>query len=111
MVAQDDDPGVLNRQVLQLYQQGKYQEAIPLAEKVLAITKGRLGPEHPNIATSLRNLAFLYASTGDYARAEPFFEEALQIRQKALGPEHPDTVESLDNLARVYEERAITPTG
>jgi hypothetical protein len=31
-LAQNDDAGLLNQQVLQLYQQGKYQEAVPIAE-------------------------------------------------------------------------------
>src|SRR6516225_5076164 len=37
--ARHDDLGLLNEQVLKLYQEGKYQEAIPIAEKLLAITR------------------------------------------------------------------------
>ena len=36
---------------------GRYREAIPLLERSLAISEARLGPEHPDTATSLNNLA------------------------------------------------------
>jgi tetratricopeptide (TPR) repeat protein len=47
-----------------------------------------LGPEHPNVATSLNNLAALYKAQGRYAEAEPLYRRALEIWEKALGPEH-----------------------
>lgn len=47
----------LNQQVLQLLNQGKYSEAIPLAQRSLAIREKALGKEHPIVATSLNNLA------------------------------------------------------
>src|ERR1700720_1148377 len=68
--ARDNDPHLLDEQVGKLYQQGKYQEAIPIAIKLLAIRKRVLGPEPPNTAASLNDLALLYFETGDYARAE-----------------------------------------
>lgn len=51
----------LNQQIIKRYQQGHYAEAIPLAEKVLTIWEKTLGPEHPNVATSLNNLTELYS--------------------------------------------------
>jgi tetratricopeptide (TPR) repeat protein len=52
----------LNQQAIKLYQQGKYNEAIPLARRSLSILEKALGPDHPNVATSLNNLAGLYYS-------------------------------------------------
>ena len=49
----------LTQQTFELYQQGKYNEAIPLAEKALAIRKQQLGTNHPDTAASLNNLALL----------------------------------------------------
>ena len=49
-----------------------------------------LGPEHPDVANSLNNLAALYQAQGRYAEAEPLYKRALAISEKALGPEHPD---------------------
>ncbi len=61
-----------------------------------------LGPDHPNIATSLSNLAGLYYTQGNYERAEPVFKRALAIQEKALGPDHPHMAGSLENLAALY---------
>jgi len=93
----------LNRQVIQLYRQGKYAEAIPLAERVLQISETELGPSHPDTATNLNNLAGLYQAQGRYAEAEPLYQRALKIRETELGPSHPDTATSLNNLAGLYQ--------
>ncbi len=93
----------LNQQVVQLNGQGRYAQAIPLAEKVLAICEKALGPEHPDVATSLNNLAGLYETLGDYAQAEPLLRRSLAIYEKALGPEHPSVALSLNNLAHLYQ--------
>src|SRR6516165_1129016 len=73
----------LNGQVLQYRATGRYLQAIPLAQRALAIYEQALGPEHPDTAGSLNNLAALYQSTGAYAKAEPLFERALAIAEKA----------------------------
>ena len=98
-----DEAERLNQQVIQLYKQGRYDEAIHIAKEVLAIYEKTLGSEHPDTATSLNNLAALYRTTGRYEEAEPLYKRSLAIREKALGPEHPDTATSLNNLALLYE--------
>ncbi|BAY65055.1 peptidase-like protein [Calothrix brevissima NIES-22] len=95
----------LNQQVEQLYQQGKYSEAIPLAERALTIREQVLGKEHPDVATSLNNLAELYREQGNYAKAEPLYLRSLAIREQMLGKEHPDVATSLNNLAELYREQ------
>ena len=102
--AEDDDPNALNQQVTQLIEQGKYQEAIPIAERAVELSKRVRGPEEPETVEALNNLGLLFQKIGDYAKAEPLYQEALRIRQKVLGPEHPDTVTSLDNLADLYRD-------
>jgi tetratricopeptide (TPR) repeat protein len=97
------DADSLNRQVVDLYHAGKYQEAIPIARQLLEMAEKINGPEHPFTVGSLNNLAALYDSTGDYAKAEPLYRRALAIREKALGAEHPDTAASLNNLAVLYD--------
>ena len=81
----------LNQEVTRLRQQGRYAEAIPLAETILAICEKGLGPEHLDTAFSLNGLAVLYYQMGAYDKAEPLCRRSLEIREKALGPEHPDT--------------------
>jgi tetratricopeptide (TPR) repeat protein len=102
--AEDDDPNALNQQVTQLIEQGKYREAIPIAERAVEVSKRVRGPEQPETVEALNNLGLLFQKIGDYAKAEPLYQEALQIRQKVLGTEHPDTATSLNNLAELYED-------
>ncbi|WP_287698123.1 CHAT domain-containing protein [Microcystis sp. M44BS1] len=99
----------LNQQVIQLYQQGKYNEAIPLAQQALAIWKQQLGDNHPLIATSLNNLAALYYSQGRYSEAEPLYKQALAIHKQQLGDNHPLTAASLNNLAALYQSQDDIP--
>lgn len=94
----------LNQQVTQLYQQGKYAQAIPLAKEALALCEQALGPSHPDVAQSLNNLAALLQAQGDYAGAKPLYERALKIHEQALGPSHPDVATSLDNLTGLLRD-------
>ena len=84
------------------FAQGRYAEAEPLYKRALAISEKALGPDHPDVGSSLNNLAMLYESQGRYAEAEPLYKRALAISEKALGPDHPDVGSSLNNLAMLY---------
>ena len=57
--AEDDDPNALNQQVNQLIEQGKYQEAIPIAERAVELSKRVRGPEQPETVEALNNLGVL----------------------------------------------------
>ena len=92
----------LTQQVIELYKQGKYSEAIPLAKEALRIRQQVLGEEHPSVATSLHNLAALYNSMRRYKDAEPLYTEALEMYRRFLGKEHPDVALSLNNLGSLY---------
>ncbi|MFM7071767.1 MAG: tetratricopeptide repeat protein, partial [Planctomycetota bacterium] len=59
----------LNSQFGELYEKGKYREAIPLAEQALKIRKEVLGEEHPDTANSLNNLMTLEAAVGHWPEA------------------------------------------
>jgi CHAT domain-containing protein/sirohydrochlorin ferrochelatase len=95
----------LNQQVLQLYNQKKYKEAIPLAQRALDILEKVLGKNHPDVATSLNILAAVYDSHEKYTQAEPLYYRALAIYEKALGKVHPDVATTLNNLASLYDSQ------
>jgi tetratricopeptide (TPR) repeat protein len=82
---------------------GDYTDAQPAYERALPLSERLLGPEHPNVALSLNNLALLYDDQGRYAAAEPLHQRALALRERGLGPEHPDVAQSLNNLAALYQ--------
>ncbi|KAB8316014.1 tetratricopeptide repeat protein, partial [Tolypothrix campylonemoides VB511288] len=71
------------------YGQGLYDQAKPWLEQCLEVTKKRLGEEHPDVASSLNNLAYLYNSQGRYSEAEPLYLQALELSKRLLGEEHP----------------------
>ena len=93
---------ILNQEAMELYRTGKYDRAIVVAKKALEVAEKNVGPNHPDVATSLNNLAELYRTQGQYAQAEPLYKRSLAIREKALGPDHPDVATSLNNLAWLY---------
>jgi tetratricopeptide (TPR) repeat protein len=81
---------------------GIWRSLIPLHEEFVQIVEGHQGPEHPDTATSLYDLATLYSRQGRYSEAERLYQRALIIREKALGLQHPDTTETLVNLGTLY---------
>ena len=108
VAAQDtlDDAYRLDQRVFQLLQQGKYAQAVPLSQRAVTIRKRLLGASHPDVATSLNNLADLYRAMAAYAQAEPLYRQALEIDRKALGQGHPDYARDLNNLAELYRAMA-----
>ncbi|CAM9588088.1 unnamed protein product, partial [Laminaria digitata] len=77
--------------------QGNYAEAGPLCKRSSAINEKALGPEHPDVATSLNNLAELFMVQGNLAEAGPLYKRSLAMNEKALGQEHPSVAISLNN--------------
>ncbi len=72
--------------------------------KAIKLKKELLGDCHPEISTSLNNLAQLYADMGQYEKALPLQQQALKVYEKTLGDEHPGVALSLNNLAILYSE-------
>jgi tetratricopeptide (TPR) repeat protein len=89
-----------------LYQQGRYSEAEPYAKEALKLVTEEFGPNDPNTAALLDNLALLYQAQSRYAEAEPLYQRSLAIREKALGPAHPDVAGSLENYAALLRQTA-----
>ena len=63
--------------------QGKYAHAEPLNKRSLAIVEKTLGPDHPNVATTLENFAELLRKMDRDAEAEKL--------EAALRPSAPST--------------------
>ena len=53
---------------------GAYEKALPLYQRALDISEKVLGPEHPDVATTLNNLAALYHHMGAYEKALPLYQ-------------------------------------
>ena len=86
--------------------QNIFSKAIDWAKKGLSAAEERSGPEHPDVATNLDNLAGLYLSQGRYAEAEPLYRQALEILEQALDPAHPTSERVRANLAQLRSQRS-----
>ena len=86
-----------------LYYAGLYDKALEHYQKSLAIKLKQLGPEHPLVAASYNNMAYVYKAKKDLAKAKEHWEKAYAICLKKLGPNHPytkDTKAELDALKK-----------
>jgi tetratricopeptide (TPR) repeat protein len=92
----------LNKEVVELYNEGKFNEAILVAEQALTLAKSLHPGDHADVASSLNNLAELYRTQGLYIEAELLFKQALEMRQRLFKGDHPDVATSLNNLALLY---------
>ncbi len=77
---------------------------MPLFQRALTIYEKVLGPEHPETASTLNNLALLYAVQGKDEKAELLFQRALAIREKVFGPYHPFTKRTRDNYTNLLQK-------
>ena len=84
--------------------QGKYSEALPVFERALRIEEKTLGQDHPDIATSLNNLATLNFYLGANEMAESLYIRSLEIYENAYGKEHPFVATVLVNMVEFYEK-------
>jgi hypothetical protein len=79
-----------------------WQLIAPMYEEILQVLEVKLGPEHPDVATTLNNLAGVYEDMGAYKKALPLYQRTLEIYEKVLGPEHPYVATALNDLAGLY---------
>ncbi len=94
----------LNREVVSLYQQGKYDEALRHGLMTCEHARRYVGEEHVEFESCLNNLALIYKATGQYSQAEPLLKQSLEISRKTLGENDPDFVIGLNNLANLYAD-------
>jgi CHAT domain-containing protein/Tfp pilus assembly protein PilF len=97
-----DEAHRLSTQALDLTADGKDNEALPLAERALALGEKELGPDDAYVAYLLDQVGWLYYNRGSYAKAEQLYQRALDIDKRALGLEHPQTAATLQDLGTVY---------
>jgi len=93
-----------NDQAVQYYQQGRFQQALPLAEKALNIRTEVLGEKHADTLGSLNYLAEIYRELGRFYEALPLSEKSYLLSKNELGKTHPLTLASLNNLVVIYKD-------
>lgn len=104
-----------NNKAIELSNQGKYSEAIPIAQQALEFAQLLYDGDHPNIAAAVNNLAFIYHKQGQLSQAEYFYQISLNIIRRIFPDDHVHVATSLDNLAgllhsqgkRYFEKRYL----
>src|SRR5215472_5376718 len=82
---------------------GKYGEAIPLAQAMVAnLDKGQPSRD---LAGALNSLAQLYGDVGRDAEAEPLYMRALAIMERTVGLDSVGIAPELNNLAALYQRQ------
>jgi len=80
-------------------------------ERELSEREAELGPDHPDVAESLSNLAILYNQQGQYDKAQPLYERALAIWERTQGPKSSDVAHTLTDLAVLHLEQGNDHVG
>lgn len=110
----------LSVQVVKFFNEGKFDEALPLAKRVVELREKALGQNHVLVGDALANLASIYIRKQKLSDAESAFERVLNIYTTAYGAENLKLCGILDNLgwikfagrdygkAEGYMERSLT---
>ena len=87
-------------------EQGKYDEAKAMHERVLAGKERTLGADHPDTLATVHSLATVLKQQGKLDEAKAMYERALAGQERTLGADHPDTLKTVGNLAKSSMTRA-----
>lgn len=86
-----------------LIEQGKYEEALPIAKQIADSLQDATGLERIVYALRLEDVAELHIRLGEYDRAESVLLQILEIRGSESGEENIGYVTALQGLAGLYE--------
>jgi TonB family protein len=86
-------------QIVVLDQQGKFAEALPLAQRMLSLREKALGSDHILIADSLISLADLYLLLGKKTQARESYRKAIAIYDKQSGLGNKELANILERYA------------
>lgn len=96
------EAATLTESSLKLFNQGRYDQAIPMAKRALQIREKLLPRTDPRVVDSLSNLGEFYISMKDYKAAIEVFRRMLLSQEERFGAEHVNVANTLDRLAILY---------
>lgn len=109
--AELDRAAQLNQKVVQLFKDGKIDEALPLAQQVLQIREKALGRDHQLVIEALLNLAELKLHKSFYRESRSLYERILKSNEKLAGPDDPSNIVLLDKLGYLSYMSGYFPEG
>jgi TonB family protein len=93
----------LSAQVIKLYREGKFDEALPLAKRALEINETLFGVENREVASAAINVAELYIAKRRFKEAEPILLRSIQINDKVLKATDPALLKTLERYTCVLK--------
>jgi tetratricopeptide (TPR) repeat protein len=90
---------VINNSGNVVFNQGRHEEALEIFERSYELRLHALGPEHPDTAISVANLARTYSKLGRHEEAIEMHRRGIGIRERTLGVHHPYLADSYQDLA------------
>lgn len=95
----------LSKVVADLYKQGKYDEALPQAKRVVEIEEATFGSADSRVAGALQNLAEIYIAKKASGTAVKTLERAVEIYNNSPGHDSIQAGNAMDRLVTVLCER------
>lgn len=102
-LAQKTDLAAESGRIIALSRAGKYREALPLAQAMVASLEAASNKRE--LAAALTNLGQVLASLGRDAEAEPIYKRAILLYEGALGLDSAEIAPALNNLAALYQRQ------
>ncbi len=96
----------LSAEAARLTEAGKFNDALPMAERAVTLREEILGAEHADLALALYQLANLHRRRADFAKAEPLAQRALAMAEKTYEPNHPSLGLIVNELAVISFNKA-----
>ncbi|MFB6414612.1 CHAT domain-containing tetratricopeptide repeat protein [Bradyrhizobium tunisiense] len=103
-LAQKGDLSAQSARVTALRGAGKYSEALPLAQAMVASLE-KTG-NNRDLAAALNNLAQIHADQGHDDQAEPLYTRAIALMEKGTGQGSVEIAPLLNNLAALYQRQS-----
>ena len=90
------------KQMVELFNQGKFTAAIPVAVKAKDAAKTEFGDTSGKYILGLTNLAYLYEKAGNYSATIPLYKEVTIVRKKTVGSAHPAYAVALNDIGNSF---------
>ena len=94
----------LTTSLVELYKAGKFDQALPVARRLVELREKMFGPEDPVVGIALSNLAEIYRAKKKYDEAQPLYRRSLAILER----DPKANSQSLSNVLEALAEFAFT---
>lgn len=103
-LAQKGDLSAQSARINALRSAGKYSEALPLAQAMVASLEKT--SNNRDLAAALNNLGQIHADQGRDDQAEPLYKRAIALMEKGTGQGSVEIAPLLNNLAALYQRQS-----